>query len=306
LYGLKVPNAWDFYNYDVGDKFCLKYEHTYTHGYLINQCYDRKYIIQGKSNMTNGYNYTVNDFLDNCSLNSHFTPLSSFDFNNLSEKLIENVMYPGQIITSNLGFNFNFYFNIVRFGLDERGTFYKYAGYPCTNYSNISFPNNSSNTFGSYKAYDTLNRFFYPSSFSSHRLTEMYAVGLGMISKLVAHWDYAYYHEEISYCQTFAYKNNSVYYGTESTFGLNELALKVASLTIYPNPSDGKLYLQMERQSFSEIKIINTLGQVTLYLHTNKQTETLEIDLSNQSPGIYFVQAFEKGKLMAIEKFIKN
>lgn len=68
---------------------------------------------------------------------------------------------------------------------------------------------------------------------------------------------------------------------------------------IYPNPSDNVIKITSE-YSFSEVKIYSINGKL---LKTSLSSE--QIDISNLSTGIYFVEAIsEKGK--SVQKLIKN
>lgn|GEM_PF-3911388 len=80
-------------------------------------------------------------------------------------------------------------------------------------------------------------------------------------------------------------------------------------LNVYPNPTSEFLKIEftenatVEKREY-ELVIVNTLGQVvSKYKSTG---ETPELDVSYLKVGIYFLQIFEMGKQVAVEKFAKE
>ena len=74
-------------------------------------------------------------------------------------------------------------------------------------------------------------------------------------------------------------------------FGIEEDGPSMGSgtLTVYPNPTDGVLFVQTLRATSlpTEYRIINMMGQTVLKGSLN--TETQQIDVSNLPEGMYFI-----------------
>ncbi|MES2394898.1 MAG: T9SS type A sorting domain-containing protein [Bacteroidota bacterium] len=95
--------------------------------------------------------------------------------------------------------------------------------------------------------------------------------------------------------------------GCNSTTGINDLAINNA-FTIYPNPASDKITIEFETATSAiTIEIKNVLGQ-TVYSEALKNTigkQSISIDLSMLSKGIYFVQKYD-GKSVINNKIIKQ
>ena len=74
--------------------------------------------------------------------------------------------------------------------------------------------------------------------------------------------------------------------------------MKEGNLTIMLNGEETKLDLT--------IKLINMLGQEVLPQAVLYPHEALQLFTQNIPTGVYFLQVFEKNKLMAIEKIVKE
>ncbi|MDP1800393.1 MAG: SBBP repeat-containing protein [Bacteroidota bacterium] len=75
-------------------------------------------------------------------------------------------------------------------------------------------------------------------------------------------------------------------------------------ITIYPNPTSGILNLELESNLSPDnltIEIVSLLGQKIIERHFEKT-----LDLKTFKNGIYFLQLYDKGKLIATEKIIKE
>jgi hypothetical protein len=77
-----------------------------------------------------------------------------------------------------------------------------------------------------------------------------------------------------------------------------------SEFTIYPNPTTGKFQLQAEIPNVYAVEIINTLGEKIF--SAELKNERIEIDLSNNSTGIYFVMLHTKQGNSFSRKIIKN
>lgn len=83
--------------------------------------------------------------------------------------------------------------------------------------------------------------------------------------------------------------------------GLNQLTSE-ESLRIYPNPTHDLLYVRFDSDNFN-VSVYSNLGQLILLKENNH--ESVEIDLSSVSKGVYFVEVKNKdGKI--IKKLLVN
>lgn len=75
---------------------------------------------------------------------------------------------------------------------------------------------------------------------------------------------------------------------------------------VYPNPSKDKLIIETEnKNSDYQIRLVNALGQVRCDITVNLKNSE-ELNLSGLENGMYLLQAFEKEKLIATKKIIKE
>ena len=319
LYGEKVPNAWDFYRYDVGDKFCYQETsnstfHTAQYIYTMGD-----FTVLSKTTVANAYVYSISGSWASTSTTGTLTSSNSgsgfgtvITPGNLSSALFENKMYPGKIIEStryNTGSSvlcsgmFCSY-NLVKFGKDNQGTFFKYAGLGCSTLpsSYLSFIPATTALGLEYLPAGYL-RVPLPGSGIGKYISEVYGVGLGKLA--VKKWQVET-GESYDYCQTCAIKKGSLYYGTETFVGIDEVKINDGSFKLYPNPTSGLARLHGGNQVLSEIRVSDMLGRTVLILDHELDQNDIEINLSTQQAGLYFVQIFNKDGLMHTEKLIKN
>jgi len=69
---------------------------------------------------------------------------------------------------------------------------------------------------------------------------------------------------------------------------------------LFPNPTSGKLKIKNEKLIIESIEVLNLIGEKILELNAAN-----EIDLSNQSPGIYFIRIKSEGKIFS-DKIVKQ
>jgi len=90
-----------------------------------------------------------------------------------------------------------------------------------------------------------------------------------------------------------------------STTGINKIEEELNDFSIYPNPSSEKIYIKFGSPLMQAyyIKINNSFGR-TIYMLPRPQLQN-GIDISNLSPGLYFLQLTdEKTKSTITKKFI--
>ena len=73
---------------------------------------------------------------------------------------------------------------------------------------------------------------------------------------------------------------------------------------IFPNPTNGKFWINLDGALGRSISILNTSGQEVISFETNKSR--LEVDLSNEPAGIYFVQINDLSGHASILKIVKH
>jgi hypothetical protein len=92
--------------------------------------------------------------------------------------------------------------------------------------------------------------------------------------------------------------------------GINEAQTNNETLSIYPNPAINQIIIEFDvaetKNNLIEIK--NVLGQTVKTINniaSSKGINKIEIDVSEFSNGLYFVQLFNNNKLVST-KFIKQ
>jgi hypothetical protein len=92
--------------------------------------------------------------------------------------------------------------------------------------------------------------------------------------------------------------------------GINYFENNSENITLYPNPFTNKLTIRLqspEASSQYQICIRSVLGNVLLHESAiSNVSQDVQLDLSEYSAGIYFVQLFENKKLIETQKVIKE
>ena len=84
--------------------------------------------------------------------------------------------------------------------------------------------------------------------------------------------------------------------------GINEFKNKNEGLKFYPNPTNGIINIEVENAN--KIKVVNVLGE--LVKHEDLKFKQQSIDISSLQNGIYFLQVFNKDKLIGTAKIVKE
>jgi hypothetical protein len=79
---------------------------------------------------------------------------------------------------------------------------------------------------------------------------------------------------------------------------------EVVSISIYPNPNNGKFQLKLINQKSVTLEITDILGNTIL--KSEIKNETTDVDLSGQSNGIYFVKTFDSKGSVVVKKIVKQ
>jgi hypothetical protein len=301
LFGEKVPNAWDFYNFSAGDIFSTK--KSTTSGAMPGAGSTFAFsttTIQSKTQATNGYSYNISYATNaaqlpgtmlsvNCS--SSIFPggtvssgTTTTNYLNLQDpNLFENRMYPGMVIKQSSFSPVNYTIvgsyvsvfpsNIVKFGLDNTGKFYKYMGSSC-NYTFPTMPN-----------INAIEGFSLVSN-SNGVLTNTYefnklclGVGVGIVNK-----NFAYFEGGEEFYLASAVKGGTVYFGQPLNVGMKENESDQKNLSVFPNPAQ----TQFQLNNSEPVKVIiqNALGQEVLY-KSIKENEP--VDVQNLPNGVYLI-----------------
>ena len=99
---------------------------------------------------------------------------------------------------------------------------------------------------------------------------------------------------------TSPYNSNSCFLYT----GENDIITNYNSISIFPNPTQGKLYIK-NKLNIKSIELYNYLGDIILNKLDFKQYESIEININNYPNGIYFVKIYTDENTY-LEKIIKN
>ncbi|MFN8229764.1 MAG: T9SS type A sorting domain-containing protein [Bacteroidia bacterium] len=314
LYGERVPNAWDFYNYNIGDEFATNYYNYWSGG---SQCTTKVFSIINKSIGANQYTYTTNlnqvGFMGgntmygfcNSALPStySFFPSASLNYMNLNSKLlVENNLYPNKLIRSQA----NFVSNIANFTKDNLGNFYKYCGKPCN--ANASF--SPSINIASNAPVGLTNSYTVTSTNTLSPQSVIYkAEYFGTLYKhlLVGETfgkitdSYGYGFGEDVFCLKHFKKGNTVYFGSSPlTVGLEETVKSTNAISIYPNPASNAIKISTVEPA--KFKILNSTGQ---FIFEDKFAQnTREFEVKNLPVGIYFAQLIFDNNQIVNKKFV--
>lgn len=293
FYGERVPNAWDIYNFNVGDRFCYSTYYFRKNAINGNGGSNGNFTIKGKMITQDGYSYivegAVNSWADSVTstvIAHSSNTFSSISFTDLSGPSRVNTMYPGKLILEYFPYPFEIS-NIASFGLDNHGVFYKYAGSVCSQLSSdVIFPTNSGST--------------YDDPFKE--LAEIYGVGLGRLRFManVMTGDY------IDTCEVCAVKNGSLYFGTETFVGIKEQTPSSNDVKLYPNPFREDITVGIGSVAADELRVTNILGEIVFQTKTDLKDQMLQIPMRDQSTGIYMVQVFNNSELIYTRKIVKN
>ena len=87
----------------------------------------------------------------------------------------------------------------------------------------------------------------------------------------------------------------------EATLSVGEFENFKSNLKLYPNPTSNNLTISNDAYSIESIEVINLQGQ-TLFKNTYSSQNSISIDLSNYSNGMYFINVNNKTNIKIIKK----
>ena len=83
-----------------------------------------------------------------------------------------------------------------------------------------------------------------------------------------------------------------------------------SGIKIYPVPASENITIDFNKEDFSEnvtIQLITLLGEITTRnVRIENENSKMQIDIRELPKGIYFLQVFEKGKIIEVEKIIRE
>lgn len=280
LFGEKVPNAWDFYNYYIGFKWCVLTEYSPTGSGLSVNCSYAVRTVKSKTATANSYVYTVDGVYANSPgpifsgyCTSATAPSTVTNNTNLvvdgmptagplglsSHSLMENTYYPGFVVQQGNPPNT---YSIVRLGKDNAGRIYKFHGASCFNTSlGVGLPNQNEPA-----GYGPSG----PISPPICGINQTWGVGLGKVSELNGYCLSGYQ----TYC--------TMCFGTVDLY--DQVKEKTQGL-VYPNPANTELNFRIN--GIANARFYNNLGQVVKVELINDKTS---LDISNFPIGLYFLE----------------
>jgi hypothetical protein len=94
---------------------------------------------------------------------------------------------------------------------------------------------------------------------------------------------------------------------TSFAAGITEAADLNNYIGVYPNPSDGHLFLEASLPATLDlnVEVVNTLGQVVFVKkESGVRTALLSYDLSSLTPGVYFIRVTGNGDYRMVKKIV--
>jgi hypothetical protein len=96
---------------------------------------------------------------------------------------------------------------------------------------------------------------------------------------------------------------DSIYYYYHTAVGLNEISSTTETINTFPNPTNGKIYIQIKGNDFDEqnivVELYNILNERILQTSFSNSASQNEIDLSEFQKGIYVLRIFEGEKIIS-------
>jgi hypothetical protein len=112
------------------------------------------------------------------------------------------------------------------------------------------------------------------------------------------------------------YRNGQLLSTVRSEFQLNVLDSQASStgtsavpgLRVWPNPNDGQISIELPVPAASNLflKICDLTGRIVFEKRAEFGIEKQTIQAEKLPPGLYFLQVVSEGKLLAVEKFVKE
>lgn len=306
LYGQKVPNFWDFYNFNNGDEFystlttCDKMSSspwtplTFT---LKNE----KSKILNKQIGSNSITYTIQSYYQyiylanqgSCgALPGAVTNTTSIVTYSNTNNLFENYLYPGAIFdvfnpNANPVTNTFNTFNVCSFINDTKSKFTKRAGFYCS--QNNPALNDTVVAFKYVPTYSVMVPSAYYNStfgFSPYEQNQkIFTAGLGTVKD-----EYVIFEHSKQYCLISAVLGTDTVLGPMPGWnlgvGLNEYNEVIPMKSLYPNPAND--YIMIDSSQSGTIEVYDALG-VKLPVD-GASIKNGKIITNNWKEGVYFIR----------------
>jgi hypothetical protein len=91
--------------------------------------------------------------------------------------------------------------------------------------------------------------------------------------------------------------------------GIKSITNELVSISIVPNPNQGNFMVNLPKmpQMGTKLRVVNALGQLVQEFNTQLNSEQQTIQLPpNVTDGLYFLQVILEGKVIGVEKFVKQ
>ncbi len=92
---------------------------------------------------------------------------------------------------------------------------------------------------------------------------------------------------------------------TTKAAGINKVVTGNSSFSIFPNPNKGKFTIQITNHELqiTDAEVFNLLGE-QVYAQLLTPRSSLQIDLSSQYRGIYFIKLFSENTMIGVQKVV--
>ena len=98
-------------------------------------------------------------------------------------------------------------------------------------------------------------------------------------------------------------RNSASPFGTCSSLSVSQNTLE--TVTLYPNPTNSKVFFDNSNSNFKEVSIYNYIGQEVTKTSFTTSIQNQEIDMSNLAAGVYVLK-FSDGKTSKSAKIVKQ
>jgi hypothetical protein len=101
------------------------------------------------------------------------------------------------------------------------------------------------------------------------------------------------------------YNLNNIVFDTSNNCVLSNATFEKKALLVAPNPSKGIFELQLPQATRAKVKVFSLLGQMVYETKTHEWSK-LQINLTNQSSGVYLLKVITDYGLIYQEKLVVN
>ncbi len=156
---------------------------------------------------------------------------------------------------------------------------------------------------------------------SSHTVCEGDAVNLTVLGYYGYLWDIAPAYSSLTFTASasasYSVYGKETFYGCTDTAtydlvvtkctGFKELLSETTTVNIFPNPSHSVVFIECKDQNIYRLTLRNNLGSVLVEKQVNDPgLDTVRLDLSELLDGVYFIEVYQKNKLIATKKIFKD